>query len=161
MTPGTLPQPTAAPNTSTENDLFHTQLHAQPPHLTIAEQLSLGVDASHPLVDQNDLAAGMTPAASLAKKSRSPYVKWTVEEDELLLRAIVRYGIRWDFVSKDLPNRSYHQCRQRWLRGLKSGDAIPDALAHYKPQLNASIKVYEGMKGIPKRETSVMDADDA
>lgn len=165
MTPRTLPQATSRSTPShghhspVKNP--HHPLPHQPAHLTIAEQLSLGVDASHPLVDQNDLAAGMTPAASLAKKSRSPYIKWTLEEDELLLRAIAKYGIRWDFVSKDLPNRSYHQCRQRWLRGLKSGDAIPEPLRHYRPEVAASIKRYEEMKGIhAKREPTEAEREE-
>ena len=87
--------------------------------LTIAQQLSVGMDALHPLIDQSDIDAGMTPAAALAKKSRSPYVKWTPEEDELLVKGVAEFGTHWDAVSKCLPDRSYHQCRQRWLRGLK------------------------------------------
>ena len=91
----------------------------RPVQLTIAQQLSAMVHVSHPLIDQSDINAGMTPAAALAKKSRSPYVKWSTQEDELLVKCVAKHGTRWDAVSKCLPNRSYHQCRQRWLRGLK------------------------------------------
>ena len=86
---------------------------------TIAQQLSYGVDESHPLIDQSDLVSGMTPAAALAKKSRSPYLKWTAEEDRTLLLGVAEHGTKWHEVAKSLPNRSYHQCRQRWLRGMK------------------------------------------
>ena len=89
------------------------------PPRTIAEQLRLGVESSHHLIDQADIASGMTPAAALAKKARSPYTKWTPEEDELLVRGIAEHGTKWDEVAKGLEMRSYHQCRQRWLRGLK------------------------------------------
>ena len=51
-----------------------------------------------------------------AKRVRSPYLKWTVEEDELLARAVAMHGEKWDLVSKGVPTRSYHQVRQRWLR---------------------------------------------
>ncbi|KAL7420355.1 hypothetical protein Q5752_005325 [Cryptotrichosporon argae] len=51
-----------------------------------------------------------------AKRMRSPYSKWTVEEDELLARAVAQHGEKWDQVSKCVPTRSYHQVRQRWLR---------------------------------------------
>lgn len=50
------------------------------------------------------------------KRVRSPYLKWTVEEDELLARAVAIHGEKWDLVSKGVPTRSYHQVRQRWLR---------------------------------------------
>lgn len=86
---------------------------------TIAEQLARGVDVSHPLIDPEDLEAGMTPAAALAKKSRSPYVKWTVEEDESLIKGVAEFGTKWESVARRIPSRSYHQCRQRWLRGLR------------------------------------------
>jgi hypothetical protein len=89
------------------------------PMMTIAEQLSQGVDISHPLIDPEDLQAGMTPAAALAKKSRSPYIKWTIEEDEKLILGVAEFGTKWEAVARMVPSRSYHQCRQRWLRGLK------------------------------------------
>lgn len=87
--------------------------------MTIAEQLAQGVDISHPLIDLEDIQAGMTPAAALAKKSRSPYIKWSLEEDELLVQGVAEYGTKWEAVARKIPSRSYHQCRQRWLRGLK------------------------------------------
>lgn len=87
--------------------------------ITIADQLAQGVDISHPLIDLEDIQAGMTPAAALAKRARSPYVKWKVEEDELLVQGVAEYGTKWEAVAKMIPSRSYHQCRQRWLRGLK------------------------------------------
>ena len=87
--------------------------------LTIPEQLARGVDATHHLIDPKDLKKGMTPAAALAKKARSPYLKWTAEEDEKLVLGVAEHGTRWDEVALQLPTRSYHQCRQRWLRGLR------------------------------------------
>lgn len=48
-----------------------------------------------------------------ARRIRSPYLKWTVEEDELLARAVALHGEKWDLVSKGVPTRSYHQVRQR------------------------------------------------
>ncbi|KDQ63987.1 hypothetical protein JAAARDRAFT_214606 [Jaapia argillacea MUCL 33604] len=51
-----------------------------------------------------------------ARRPRSPYVKWTKEEDELLAQAVAKYGQKWDLVQKAVPSRGYHQVRQRWLR---------------------------------------------
>lgn len=48
-----------------------------------------------------------------ARRVRSPYLKWTSEEDELLARAVAIHGEKWDLVSKGVPTRSYHQVRQR------------------------------------------------
>jgi len=48
-----------------------------------------------------------------ARRIRSPYLKWTLEEDELLARAVAIHGEKWDLVSKGVPTRSYHQVRQR------------------------------------------------
>ncbi|GJJ11417.1 hypothetical protein Clacol_005650 [Clathrus columnatus] len=50
------------------------------------------------------------------RRTRSPYTRWTKEEDELLAKAVAQYGQKWDLVQKELPSRSYHQVRQRWLR---------------------------------------------
>jgi hypothetical protein len=50
-----------------------------------------------------------------ARRIRSPYLKWTVEEDELLARAVAIHGEKWDLVSKGVPTRSYHQVRQRYV----------------------------------------------
>jgi len=50
-----------------------------------------------------------------ARRIRSPYLKWTVEEDELLARAVALHGEKWDLVSKGVPTRSYHQVRQRYV----------------------------------------------
>ena len=71
------------------------------------------------------------------RRTRSPYIKWTKEEDELLAKvscllasmglcrlnvflrqAVAKYGQKWDLVQKALPSRGYHQVRQRWLRKL-------------------------------------------
>ncbi|KAH0840376.1 hypothetical protein J3R83DRAFT_1406 [Lanmaoa asiatica] len=52
------------------------------------------------------------------KRQRSPYVKWSKEEDDLLAQAVAKYGQKWDLVQKALPSRGYHQVRQRWLRKL-------------------------------------------
>ncbi|KAK9766361.1 hypothetical protein K7432_004606 [Basidiobolus ranarum] len=54
-------------------------------------------------------------------KGRSPYVKWTPEEDTLLRKAVSHLGCtNWQQISKEVPGRSYHQCRQRWLKVLKN-----------------------------------------
>jgi hypothetical protein len=47
-------------------------------------------------------SSGGTPGASSeeAKRQRSPYVKWNIAEDELLVKAVVEHGQRWDSVSK-------------------------------------------------------------
>ncbi|WWC85508.1 uncharacterized protein L201_000372 [Kwoniella dendrophila CBS 6074] len=61
-----------------------------------------------------------------ARRIRSPYLKWTVEEDELLARAVAIHGEKWDLVSKGVPTRSYHQVRQRWLRKTGAFDKKPN-----------------------------------
>ncbi|EKD02339.1 hypothetical protein A1Q2_03395 [Trichosporon asahii var. asahii CBS 8904] len=48
-------------------------------------------------------------SAMPARRVRSPYLKWTKEEDELLTRAVMEHGEKWDLVSKCVPTRSYHQ----------------------------------------------------
>ncbi|GMK58189.1 hypothetical protein CspeluHIS016_0502210 [Cutaneotrichosporon spelunceum] len=60
-----------------------------------------------------------------ARRVRSPYLKWTKEEDELLTRAVMEHGEKWDLVSKCVPTRSYHQVRQRWLRKTGAFDKKP------------------------------------
>ncbi|KAL1409667.1 hypothetical protein Q8F55_003663 [Vanrija albida] len=64
-------------------------------------------------------------SAMPARRVRSPYLKWTKEEDELLTRAVMEHGEKWDLVSKCVPTRSYHQVRQRWLRKTGAFDKKP------------------------------------
>ncbi|KAI6042290.1 hypothetical protein EDC04DRAFT_2662052 [Pisolithus marmoratus] len=76
-------------------------------------------------VANQDRAATHSPA----KRQRSPYMKWSKEEDELLTQAVAKYGQKWDLVQKALPSRGYHQVRQRWLRKLGVFDTKPDLSA--------------------------------
>lgn len=73
-------------------------------------------------------------------------LKWNQDEDTDLVLAVIKWGQRWDAVAQEVPSRSYHQCRQRWLRGLKSGDNLPPALRHLEPQVKQSIENYEHFK---------------
>ncbi|KAH7923622.1 hypothetical protein BV22DRAFT_1036102 [Leucogyrophana mollusca] len=75
---------------------------------------------------ETDPGANGTGAATAGKRQRSPYVKWSKEEDELLSQAVAKYGQKWDLVQKALPARGYHQVRQRWLRKLGVFDSKPD-----------------------------------
>ncbi|KAI6124183.1 hypothetical protein EDD16DRAFT_575377 [Pisolithus croceorrhizus] len=73
-------------------------------------------------VANQDSATTQSPT----KRQRSPYMKWSKEEDELLTQAVAKYGQKWDLVQKALPSRGYHQVRQRWLRKLGVFDTKPD-----------------------------------
>ncbi|KAG8219110.1 hypothetical protein J3R82DRAFT_4876 [Butyriboletus roseoflavus] len=73
-------------------------------------------------VAEQDVRASAQPT----KRQRSPYVKWSKEEDDLLAQAVAKYGQKWDLVQKALPSRGYHQVRQRWLRKLGVFDSKPD-----------------------------------
>ncbi|GAA5875439.1 hypothetical protein JCM3774_002984 [Rhodotorula dairenensis] len=77
------------------------------------------------------------------KKARSPYIKWNVSEDEALIRAVIQCGCAWDSVAKLCPTRAYHQVRQRFLRGLKSGETLPPELMYLQPALLKSVQEYE------------------
>ncbi|SCV72635.1 BQ2448_4172 [Microbotryum intermedium] len=81
-----------------------------------------------------------------AKKERAAYVKWNDHEDELLIRAVLKNGLRWENVAADVPQRSYHQVRQRFLRGLKSGWTLPPALEHYAQQVKKVVEENEKKK---------------
>ncbi|KAI5999806.1 hypothetical protein F5J12DRAFT_846789 [Pisolithus orientalis] len=70
--------------------------------------------------------ANQDTTAATSKRQRSPYMKWSKEEDELLTQAVAKYGQKWDLVQKALPSRGYHQVRQRWLRKLGVFDSKPD-----------------------------------
>ncbi|KAJ1936535.1 hypothetical protein EC988_008169 [Linderina pennispora] len=55
------------------------------------------------------------------KRSRGPANRWQPEEDELLKKAVEKWGDerQWVKVSKMVPGRTNLQCRQRWLCNLK------------------------------------------
>ncbi|XP_040180082.1 snRNA-activating protein complex subunit 4 isoform X2 [Rana temporaria] len=44
---------------------------------------------------------------------------WTKEEDEMLLKAVAKYGERWYKIRFDVPGRSDVQCRERYVKGLR------------------------------------------
>lgn len=69
-----------------------------------------------PVEDDDDDDPEANKAASPSGKS---YVRWNLTEDELLVRGVIAHGHRWDAVASCVPNRTYHQCRQRWIRGLR------------------------------------------
>ncbi|BGP29736.1 hypothetical protein JCM10296v2_001481 [Rhodotorula toruloides] len=81
-----------------------------------------------------------------SKKARSPYIKWNLAEDEMLLKAVIQCGCAWDNVAKLCPTRAYHQVRQRFLRGLKSGETLPPELMHLQPAVLKSVADYEARK---------------
>ncbi|TNY19140.1 hypothetical protein DMC30DRAFT_418202 [Rhodotorula diobovata] len=80
------------------------------------------------------------------KKARSPYIKWNMEEDEQLLRAVIQVGCSWDNVAKLCPTRAYHQVRQRFLRGLRSGEQLPKQLMHLQEAVRKSVRDHEAKK---------------
>ncbi|GAA5823815.1 hypothetical protein JCM3770_003012 [Rhodotorula araucariae] len=80
------------------------------------------------------------------KKPRSPYIKWNIQEDEQLLRAVIQVGCAWDSVAKLCPTRAYHQVRQRFLRGLRSGEQLPKQLLHLQEAVRQSVREYEAKK---------------
>ncbi len=105
------------------------------------------------------------------KPERAPYIKWNVEEDEELVKAVLQHGLRWDQVATAVTTRSYHQVRQRFLRGLKcefilsagssiqeevmltrvvlvaaAGEALPSELMHYQPELLKAVREYEAVR---------------
>lgn len=78
-----------------------------------------------------------------------------------------QHGLRWDQVAREISSRTYHQvrlsvslplylsqtpsprtaqCRQRFLRGLKSGHTLPSSLAHLAPSVRAKVKEHEQLK---------------
>ncbi|KAK4056208.1 hypothetical protein OIO90_002649 [Microbotryomycetes sp. JL221] len=94
-----------------------------------------------PGIDINSLGNGGTP-----KPLRSPYIKWNSAEDEMLLNAVIKHGLRWDQVSAEIPTRSYHQVRQRFLRGLKNGKSLPADLQHLADQVRDTVRSHEERK---------------
>lgn len=73
-------------------------------------------------------------------------MQWNSAEDEMLLRAIIKCGCAWDEVAKLCPTRAYHQVRQRFLRGLKSGESLPEDLLHLKPAVLQAVADFEAKR---------------
>ncbi|KZP21603.1 hypothetical protein FIBSPDRAFT_1044125 [Athelia psychrophila] len=100
--------------------------------LTAMPDLDMLEDIEMEQAADRDLAragAGASTAPS-SKRTRSPYVKWSQVEDDKLAQAVATFGQKWDLVQKELPNRGYHQVRQRWLRKLGVFDSKPDVSAY-------------------------------
>ncbi|KAG0143039.1 hypothetical protein CROQUDRAFT_673196 [Cronartium quercuum f. sp. fusiforme G11] len=75
-----------------------------------------------------------------SKKFRSRYMRWNLNEDEKLILGIIKFGVNnWDSVSELISNRNKQQCKQRWLKGLKSGENLPEILKCHLPALQKVI----------------------
>ncbi|KAF9226937.1 hypothetical protein BS17DRAFT_776368 [Gyrodon lividus] len=101
-------------------------------------------------VKNKDLARVAGQDAPTMKRQRSPYVKWSKEEDDLLAQAVAKYGQKWDLVQKALPSRGYHQVRQRWLRKLGVFDSKPD-LSSFQTAVFPSTSRVAGDSGFSER----------
>jgi hypothetical protein len=56
------------------------------------------------------MSAGKTESGSCGPRC------WKPEEDELLRQAVRKYGAgKWALAANLVPERSNHQCRQRWF----------------------------------------------
>lgn len=42
--------------------------------------------------------------------------RWTIEEDDLLLAAVKKYGKNWTKIAESMPQRSDKQCQDRWKK---------------------------------------------
>ena len=49
-------------------------------------------------------------------------------------------------MSAEIPTRTYHQVRQRFLRGLKNGKTLPRELAHLGEQVRETVRVHDERK---------------
>ncbi|GAA5865436.1 hypothetical protein JCM1840_001574 [Sporobolomyces johnsonii] len=107
---------------------------------------SAGVGASPKTSGKGKAGGGGAGTDPGEKKARSPYIKWNVEEDEMLLKAVIQCGCAWDSVAKLCPTRAYHQVRQRFLRGLRSGETLPQELLHLQPAVRKSVQEYEAKR---------------
>jgi hypothetical protein len=69
----------------------------------------------------NLLSFEPSPISGLHK----PKAKWSLDEDQLLLRLIHEQGARhWNQIAESIPGRTGKQCRERWLSKL-SPDFTP------------------------------------
>ncbi|XP_073298532.1 uncharacterized protein [Primulina huaijiensis] len=54
------------------------------------------------------------------KKTKSAKGQWTIEEDELLIQLVEKYGVRkWSQIAQVLKGRIGKQCRERWHNHLR------------------------------------------
>ncbi|KAI9481220.1 MAG: Homeodomain-like protein, partial [Benjaminiella poitrasii] len=53
--------------------------------------------------------------------SRQFYCRWSIEEDQLLAKAVAKHGPhKWTLISKLIPGRTAVQCSTRWFGALNS-----------------------------------------
>ena len=56
---------------------------------------------------------------SMVRQSqRKKYIKWTQEEDKVLLEGVNEMGgdpLNWTYISSKVPNRTAKQCKDRWF----------------------------------------------
>lgn len=85
-----------------------------------------------------------------------PRKKWKEVEDELLLKAIKKYGNQWSKIQEEVPTKDSKQCQARW-KILKNKEEILerlDALGDYSDMDNQNHKVKKAKKKqreIPRR----------
>jgi hypothetical protein len=58
----------------------------------------------------------------LSIPSKTPKMRWTSEEDRLLVESVELHGTAdWSLVARDLAHRNGKQCRERWMNQLNPG----------------------------------------
>lgn len=115
------------------------QLNTTPP---TSEAIPKFPEECLPTVDVD--VSDLVKAIEVGKIKKKPN-RWTVEEDELLLKSVIKYDAKdWKSIAEEVPNRSHVQCLQRWRKALD-----PSVVkGHWHPEEDA--RLLELVKKNPK-----------
>ncbi|KAI9284956.1 hypothetical protein BC943DRAFT_352789 [Umbelopsis sp. AD052] len=96
------------------------------------------------------------------RRSGSIYAKWSQEEDDMLRACVARHGNNeWEKVASDIPNRSYHQCRQRWMQLVEEEKMNRSSMdASHSPAISNLLTQQQPSLGSPSPPRSAAQDDE-
>jgi Myb-like DNA-binding domain len=108
-------------------------------------------------------ASNLNQASSLWERRRSGsiYAKWSQEEDDMLRACVARHGNSgWEKVASDIPSRSYHQCRQRWMQLTEEKMGRSSMDASHSPAISNLLTQQQPSLGSPSPPRSAAQDDE-
>lgn len=88
-------------------------------HINFPLEVDKELYSENPIEYLRSLCVGISE--TIHRKMHTPITRWTLEENELLVRGVLLHGSDWGAISAELGSRDFKMCRDHWRYILKTG----------------------------------------